>query len=203
MKRTIALLLALAMTICFCACGNKTSTPDESKNSSDSVKVDEGLLTVKITIPASFLDTDDTPESIQKEATEKGFKSCTINDDGSVTYEMTKSKRNDLLKEIKEELDANLEEVVNDEDCSIEKVDYNKNLTEFTAYTNSNYTAYDNLNALVFYMHGAIYQLYNGVKQDDIDIKVKFVDSETKEVVYENTYKKFAADMKNSVPDEE
>ena len=40
-------------------------------------------------------------------------------------------------------------------------------------------------------MYGSLYQIYNGVNSDDIDVKVKFIDSETKEVVFERSHKEF------------
>ena len=68
---------------------NSAVAADATTKNADSISVDENLITVEVTMPAAFFE-DETPEEIQANAKEQGVISCTINDDGSVTYKMTK-----------------------------------------------------------------------------------------------------------------
>ena len=82
--------------------GNATSEK-ETENSAG-VQVDEGLLNVDVTLAASFFE-DQTEEEIKAEAKENGYSDCKINDDGSVTYTMSKKKHAEMLDEMKTSFD--------------------------------------------------------------------------------------------------
>ncbi len=75
------------------------------------VDVDKGLFNVTITVPKDFIG-DTTQEDIDKSVKEKGYKSGTLNDDGSVTYVMNKEQHNELMKGIKESIDNSLAEMI-------------------------------------------------------------------------------------------
>ena len=110
MKRLLAAILVLAMVLSLCACGEQKTTsqneqpPAESmadttdSSESTAIEVDEGLLNVEVTLPASFFE-DESEEEIKAAAEENGFSKCTINEDGSVTYKMTKAKHKEMLAE--------------------------------------------------------------------------------------------------------
>ena len=52
------------------------------------VDVDKGLFNVTLTIPKDFVG-ETTQEKLDESVKEKGYKSATLNSDGSVTYVMT------------------------------------------------------------------------------------------------------------------
>lgn len=88
---------------------SETMTPTEEE--SEGIEVDEGLLNVTITIPASMFEdmTDFDPDAHSKE---HGFKETVVNEDGSVSITMSRSKHNELMKELKSDIDESLEELI-------------------------------------------------------------------------------------------
>lgn len=104
MKKILCLLLALSILLSVTVCGRDTSTPDSSPSQSQPAKsngegeeldvigdidVDSGLFNVTLTVPADFIG-EVTQEQLDESAKGNGYKSATLNDDGSVTYIMTK-----------------------------------------------------------------------------------------------------------------
>ena len=115
MKKMIALCLIAVFAFSLCACGKvspdptpiPTSTPEpalsdetvsaESEDLSDlaalgDVEVESGLFNVTLTVPAEFVGTERTQADYDALAAENGYKSVTLNADGSVTYIMTKAQ---------------------------------------------------------------------------------------------------------------
>lgn len=139
MKRLLALTLALLMLT---GCGaSPDSVPDSqgdgsesvsenangtADNSSDGIDVDKGLLEVEFTVPAEFFDEGTTQESLDEAVNEEGFKSATLNDDGSVSYVMTRAKHAEMMDDIREEIDSSLAEMVGSEEYpTITKIEPN------------------------------------------------------------------------------
>ena len=96
MKKLVSLLLTLALMMSLVACGggsetqtNGNASAEKETENSAGVQVDEGLLNVDVTLAASFFE-DQTEEEIKAEAKENGYSDCKINDDGSVTYTLSK-----------------------------------------------------------------------------------------------------------------
>ena len=129
MKNICTFLLAVIILLSLTACGSSASTTSpaasdnadntatvesgeasaeenqsEQQTSSGAVQVDEGLLNVTITLPASYFEdmTDFDPDTY---ANEQGFKEVVVNEDGSVSITMSKSKHNELMAEMKANLD--------------------------------------------------------------------------------------------------
>ena len=111
MKKKLFLLL-ISTTLVLSACGSDsttetatsaevvsetTATENAAEISDDlsdlealgDVEVDEGLFDVELTIPKDYVG-ETTQENLDALAAEKGFKSITLNPDGSATYIMTK-----------------------------------------------------------------------------------------------------------------
>lgn len=192
MKKTLVILLALITAVLFIACTDKKG----NEKSGESINVDEGLLFVDVTIPAAFFE-DTTEAEIKEEAKEEGYKSCVVNEDGSVTYTMTKLQHREALREYKEEIDENIDDMLNGDDqaSSFVSIDYNDKMTKFDVYVDSSlYSDWDALYALTFYFSGMLYQTLDGVAEEDVDVEVNFIDNETKEVLNSGTYKEFMSE---------
>lgn len=163
---------------------------------SDSISVDENLLTVEVTMPAAFFE-GETPEEIQASAKESGFLSCTVNEDGSVTYKMTKGKRAEILRSFKGEIDSTIQEYLaggENAPQSFRKITYNDKVTQFdirvdrAAYENS-WT--DAFYMMGFYILGGYYQIIDGVPSDQVDVIVNIIDDATGEQIESGSYKNF------------
>jgi hypothetical protein len=117
--RKIALLLASSIFLTGCA--PSSSSPDaaspesSAEETSEGIQVEEGLLTVEVTLPASFVSLggeEMTQEKLDAAIAEGGYLGGTINSDGSVTYTMTKLKQQELLAESKKSFDESIAEMM-------------------------------------------------------------------------------------------
>lgn len=203
MKKLLALLMVVIMLFSLVACGGPTDTDSKTDGTEGkgSVQVDEGLFNVEVTVDASFF-SGMTEEDITTGAKENGYKSCTVNADGSVTYTMTKAKYREMLDGFKASIDETINSVLNGEDkvASFISIDYADDLSKVDIYVDATaYTMWDNLYALTFYMTGAYYQAFAGVATDEIDVVVNFIDNNTKEVLNTASYKEY---MKNNTESE-
>lgn len=207
MKKKIVVAL-LSASLLLSSCGNQpasSATPSDSESSAasestvteptaestddlseldalGSVEVDEGLFTVEITIPADYVG-DSTQEDLDARCKEYGYKSITLNDDGSATYVMTKKQHQELLDEMRADINESLAEMVESETYpNFTKVEANDNFTEFTITTKS--TTLDlseSFSVLGFYMYGGIYSIYSGEEVDNIS--VTFINADTGEII--------------------
>lgn len=168
----------------------------ESEDKDNALNVNEGLLTVEMTIPPEFFE-DETKEEIEASAKTKGILECTVNEDGSVTYKMTRAKRRELLKEMKASIDETIQEYLGggeDAPQSFKSITYNSSVTKFDVrvdraiYENS---IFDSMYALGLYFAGGYYQLFDGVSADQMDVIVNFIDDSTGEVIESGSLKAF------------
>jgi len=207
MKKFLVVILALSMTLSLCACGSGQDTsapsnneqPTEASNPTTSgksdnskIEVDEGLLTVEVTMPASFFK-EKTEEEIKAAADENGFISCTVNADGSVTYKMTKAKHKEMLAELKSSLDESIADMINGKDAveSFQKIEYADDFSKFDVYV-------DNLYVLAFYISGAYYQAFDGKDITKADVVVNIIDSATNETLNTTSYREWVESMAKS-----
>lgn len=208
MRKIIALIMAFAMLLSLCACGGETEAPaepvpgseapaapgkrdEESDAPAQSIEVDEKLFNVELTIPASFFE-DETEEDIKANAEEQGIKKCVINDDGSVTYTMSKDKQAELLEEMKTSAQESFASLLEGEEAVASFVDiqYNDDLSEFNITVNDHYSVWDAFYGFTFYLVGAYYQIFDGADPDTLDVIVNFVD-ESGEVKDTMSYREF------------
>lgn len=147
-----------------------------------SVEVEEELFDVTLTIPKDFVG-DSTQEDLDKLCEESGFKSITLNDDGSATYVMTKSQHKTLMEEYRAQINSSLQEMVGSEDYpDITAIDVNDDFTEFTITTKSaELSTNESLSVMVFYMYSGLYAVFSGETADNVT--VNFVNADTGEII--------------------
>lgn len=204
-KKLLAILLLSILTLV--ACSSKDDANEKADNSnqeekkteetSGAVAVDKGLLNVEVTIPASFMEGEDI-DAVVAEAKEDGIKDIKKNDDGSVTYKMTKAKHNEMMQEMKTNVTEYVDELINDEAfASIQDITYNKDFSKFTlevdkeAFENS----FDGFAALGLAMSGMFYQLFEGVDEGKLNVTIDTVDHSTGEVFGTVNYPEAFEDM--------
>ncbi|MFP7471171.1 hypothetical protein SFC55_09170 [Niallia taxi] len=130
-------LLFLAITVlALAACGadkeaSKTSSDKKESEETEDFAVDKGLLNVEITMPASFVEGEDIDNTI-KEAEAEGIE-VTKNEDGSLTYKMSKSEHKKMMKDIKTNAEKSLDEIKTDGTFpSVKDITYNNSFSKFT-----------------------------------------------------------------------
>ncbi len=203
-NRIIASLLMISLVLSLTACGNKTESAPEQQISETvegtddfekeidettdtleaigDIEIEENLFSVELTIPAEYVG-EMTQEELNQTAEEKGYKSVTLNEDGSATYVMTKAQHEEMMAETVAEFKAALDEMVGSEDYpNITDISVNSDFTEFTITTSSTeLDMNESLSVIVFYMYGAMYHIFNGTTADNIH--VDFVNADSGEVI--------------------
>lgn len=160
MKKTVSILLIFAILLSLAACGSKTSAanqvpqegvpaqatspeteaPTEDPLAEDmevlsaigEVEVENGILTVSITVPASLAGENNDQATLDANAGET-YQSAKLNEDGSITYKMTRAQHKAMLSHLQESIDAALQEMIDSADFNFKEIKYNKNMSEFDA----------------------------------------------------------------------
>lgn len=207
MKKLIALLAASLLVLG--ACGseeaeevdNQASTEtvdtEETESEEGGVNVDKGLFSVEVTLPAAFFEGEDVAVTVAN-AEENGFGEATVNDDGSVTYKMSKSKHKEMMEEMAVSVEETKRSLVESGDFpSIKNVETNKDYSHFTlsvdreAYENS----FDAFATMSVGMVGSMYQAFNGVKADAMEVLIEVKDVDTGEIINSVVYPEALEDM--------
>jgi len=183
MKKSLCIVLSLAMVLVFTSCGAKTETTAKSSEESPSpstVVVDENLITVDITLPASFFEDKDMSNfNADTYAQEQGFKKAVLNEDGSVTVTMTKADHKKMLKELTDNCDTSFAEIVESESTPyIKSIEHSDNFDSITVEVDR--AAYEaaafELTPFTLGLSGMMYQLFSGDEQH-VEVNMKDVDT--------------------------
>lgn len=179
------LILLGATVFLLAACGDDTSSTKSTNKDEQALEVDKGLIDVEITLPADFFE-EETPEEIESAAKENGVKEVKVNEDGSVYYKMSKSKHNEMMKEMEQGVIETVDELVNGEDFqSFKEISYNKDFTEFdikvdpVAYENS----FDGFGLMGLAMVSMYYSAFDGKADDNIKATMNIINNETGEEI--------------------
>ncbi len=179
MKKIILILLVVLISFNLFACSSNNND-DSANKDSDTLNVEKELFDVTITIPASWYEdseTEITQEALDEQYTGEGYKSATLNDDGSVTIVMTKSQHKQMMKEIEDSIETSLQELVDNEDYTFNKIEHNDDYSIFTATLNADEVGFaESFTAILFVMCGNMYNIFNGTETDEI--KVRFCNAE-------------------------
>jgi hypothetical protein len=192
MRNVMNIFLSLMLVI-LVSCANaekdKNVTNEEQKEEK-TVDVDKGLMNVEITLPASMFEGQDI-DTVIADAKKGGVKEVTKNEDGSLTYKMSKAKHNEMMKELETSIVDSVEEMKTSGDYpSIKEITYNKSFTEFTVEVDKN--AYENsmdgFATLGLGISGMMYQQYKGVDPNNNKVKIVVKDQATQEVIGDAVY---------------
>ncbi|MCR5449767.1 MAG: hypothetical protein K6F23_10255 [Solobacterium sp.] len=140
----------------------------EKLESLGKVQTENGIFFVYITVPADIVGTDVTQEKIDANAGET-YTSGVLNEDGSVTYKMTKKQHKAMMDTIKESLDNALQDMVDDEKNAITEIRHNKDFTEFDVTLSTNELGLtESFLVLGFYVYGGMYAIFSGEEAANI-----------------------------------
>ena len=174
------LFFLLVLSIVLVAC----SSSEDEKETTEKMDVDKGLVNVEVTMPAVFFEDTDM-ESLKEDAKVEGIKEVIVNEDGSVTYKMSKSQHKKMMKEMEETLIESIKEIESNEEYpSIKTVEYNKAFTEYTIVVNQEEyeNSMDGFAIFGLAFQSMFYQLFNGVSEDDYKATFQLKDENTSNV---------------------
>jgi len=159
--------------------GNKT------EETGGALEVDKGLLNVEVTIPSTFMEGEDI-DQVVADAKENGIKNVTKNEDGSVTYKVSKAQHKEMMKEMKTNLASYVEELVSSEDfTSIQDIKHNGAFSEFTVVVDQEAFegSFDGFATLGLAMSGMYYQAFNGTNAEKLKVTINTKDADTGEII--------------------
>ncbi len=156
----------------------------EDKEADASIGVDEGFLTVDVTLPAEFYE-GSSDEEIAQSVEEEGYSDFVRNPDGSVTFTMPKRVWEEALEDMKRELDVAVQDIVNEYPDTFKSVTYDNDVTEFDVVVNR--AAYESNPEAQWVGFGLnfqslFYQLFVGVPADERGGAVRLIDEANGEV---------------------
>ncbi|MBQ6364671.1 MAG: hypothetical protein IJH81_05815 [Lachnospiraceae bacterium] len=162
--------------------GSESDDAAKDMEALSNISVDKQLLNVTLTIPKEYVG-ETTQEELDLTVKEKGYKSATLNEDGSVTYVITKAQHKELMEDVKNTINQALSEMAGSENCpNVTSVTANEDYTSFTITTkNAEPDVNESFAALAMYMYGGMYAIFNG--EDAENIHVDFVNADTGEVI--------------------
>ncbi|MED3662948.1 hypothetical protein P4476_13865 [Ureibacillus terrenus] len=194
-KFTFAVLLIFIALLTACNSNEESKAngdqQQEKASESEGINVDKGLLNVEVTLPASFFEGEDIDAAIA-EAKEKGIE-VTKNENGSVTYKMSKAEHKEMMTEMENNMLETIEDLKNGEDfASIKDVQYNKKFTKFTVLVDKNAfeNSFDAFAVFGLGVSGALYQLFNGADPEDYNVNIVVKDEATQEIISEANFPK-------------
>jgi hypothetical protein len=179
--------IILAATILLTGCTQGAAMPGSNDTDSpDQIQVDEGLLTVDITVPASFLSlggVEFTQAMVDETVETEGYLSGKLNDDGSVVYTMSKLKHTELIEQTMASFDESIEASLADYP-TVTAVTRNDDFTEIRIETTENDMMLGFL-GLGLSFQAYFFHILNG---SEFNLDVIIVDSQTGEELDRTKY---------------
>lgn len=175
MKRILAILLALSMLLCMAACGKTEAEPGadaawDELETQGKIQTENGVQFVTVTIPADFIGDGVTQESLDGNAG-KAYISAAKNEDGSVTYKLTKQQHKVMLDEYVKQIEDALQEIAEDPDYNFKGIAYSEDFSEFNVYLSTEELGLsESFMVLAFYMYGGMYAVFAGRSLGDITV---------------------------------
>ena len=201
MKKIVSLLLVVVLVFSLVACNSSSEQPapepapetetaetaeqvEEPQNEDDlidddswdelkslgKVETENGVFFVTITVPAELVGEEITQADIDAEAGEH-YTSGKLNEDGSVTYKMTKMQHKAMLDSIAESIEEGISEMIDDPDFAFSEITHNKDFTSFDVHlTTEEIGLMESFAAIAFYMYGGLYNIFSGKGVDNIEV---------------------------------
>lgn len=131
------------------------------------VEVENGIMTVSLTVPA------DLAQNTTQETIDAGigtqYQSAVRNEDGSITYKMTKTQHQAMVEQLAMSFDRSLQELVDDENHMISNITRNDDFTVFDVTLDGTELAMsDAYTAFGLYMYGDMFGVFNGSRPEHV-----------------------------------
>ena len=160
----------------------KNTQPSETPaENSSSLEVDSGLFNVEITIPQTFfMNVDMTTFDPDTYAEENRFKSAVVNEDGSITVKVSKSRHNEMIAEYAQTVNNSFAEIV-------ETTPYITEITSDKHFTmvvmNVEKIGYESEFDLTPFLIGLQTMLYQQIAGIELHCEVTVRDKDTEEIL--------------------
>lgn len=158
-----------------------------------SVPVLAGGKDVTVTVPNYGFEEDDDTSSVPE------AKETVVNEDGSITYTLTKKQQKEWKKAVKSNFDDYIKDILDDDTNypNVEDITYNNDMTEFEIdLATTNIAQSELFIGYIALFTAPVYQQVNGVAEKDVDYKVTVKDSSTGEETV-STYAENKADWES------
>lgn len=158
-----------------------------------SVPVLAGGKDVTVTVPSYGFEEDDDTSSVPE------AKEAVVNEDGSITYTLTKKQQKEWKKAVKSNFDDYIKDILDDDTNypNVEDITYNNDMTEFEIdLATTNIAQSELFIGYIALFTAPVYQQVNGVAEKDVDYKVTVKDSSTGEETV-STYAENKADWES------
>ena len=138
------------------------------------VQVENGVMTVSLNVPA------DLAKNIRQETIDAGigtqYQAAFRNQDGSITYKMTKEQHQAMLEQLAVSFDNSLQEMIDNENYTISNITRNNDFTVFDiTLDGAEPSISDSYAAFGLYMYGGLYGVFNGKRPEHVI--VNYLDS--------------------------
>lgn len=196
MKKLLTLGLAVLVVSSLILSGCSKKEPNQNITNSEEVdlieedegvSVDKNILTIDITFPEEIV--GDTSSFNEREYLEQneGMKSAKINEDGSLTLTMTKKKHNELLDEMKLNMDDTFKELIEGKDTPyIKNIEHTEDYREVRVMVDKGaYEESFDFTPYVIGINAGMYQLYS---EEEYKSTIIMEDAETGEEIYSVVY---------------
>lgn len=199
MKRMAALTAAAVLALSLAACGSAPSTADtpaetpaqtaapttepdislqeaaDAISTAEQIEVEDNLFDVTLTLPADYA-SDITEEEIAQQEADGKVHTGTLNEDGSVTYTMSKAQHAALLESVAAQLRSTLDDMIGSTDYpNLTAIEASDDFTDFTVYTTTQPGAMglsDEMSVLIYYTCGKMYGIVSGQEPDNIHVDI-------------------------------
>jgi hypothetical protein len=164
---------------------------DNAMEDSGEIAVDEGLLSTEVRLPRDLFtmgsenpDEFPTQEELEASIDEEGRDiEVSINDDGTVSYRMTRNEFNKFKDDLRASVDETIQTSINEESNIYKSVTYTDDLKEFEVVVDRK-AMESSFSFLGFglLLSSGFYQAFTGVDESDVFIIINYKDEKTGEV---------------------
>ena len=174
MKKVFCMMLALIMVFALAACGGETKLPAETE--------EPEAYDVIMHLPPEMAE-EFTQEDLDQGIREGAFHDARFNDDGSLTFEVSKSQQKILLGSLSDGMLEGIQGMVGSEDFpNITKVEANEDFTHFTIITKSQ--ELDEAEAMSYLVVCIVSAEYNYIAgRTDVTVIADYVNEESGKII--------------------
>ena len=134
------------------------------------IKTEKGIFVVSITMPADLVEEEITQKELDAKAGED-YVAAVLNDDGSITYKLTKKQHKAMLDGIVVGIEESLQKLVDDETYTYTSIKHNTNYSVFDITLSTEQVGLmEAFMSIALYMYAGIYSIFSGLEVENIVI---------------------------------